>query len=68
MGNSDIKCPKCNSINFIFLPSFSGVYSGGVVCNDCGYRDTFLTYIGKQICKIEPMPVSSLHIYENIKN
>jgi len=50
-------CPKCNSEKFFkYTPFLGGWTAGPVICDDCNYRESFMSYIGKQICHVEPLP------------
>ena len=38
------------------VPLMGGKWSGSVRCKECDYRDSLMTYLGKTIITVEPLP------------
>ena len=54
-----VECPKCGAK----APEFGkwacllwGAYGGPVECKKCGYKEGFMSYIGKTMITVEPLP------------
>ena len=57
-------CHGCQSTDILrSIMIFSGPYGGSVRCNACGNVESFTTYLGKEIFKVEPLVGSTMSIY-----
>lgn len=53
---SDFPCPACGgTLHRVHMP-LTGPYSGSVVCSACDFRDTVVSFLGKQIFVVESLP------------
>lgn len=52
----EFTCPSCGSALHRVTMKFSGPYSGSVVCGSCEFRDSAISYLGKKVFIVEPLP------------
>lgn len=52
------KCPSCDkeTLKIRSMP-LSGPYSGSIICFSCNYTDSVVSFLGKQMVRVEPMPI-----------
>jgi len=58
------KCPSCNkeTLKIRSMP-LTGPYSGSIICFSCNYSESVVSYLGKQIVQVQPMPHGAEQIY-----
>lgn len=56
-------CPKCDSEMKVTRQAMTGPYGGVVHCDSCGYRDSVVAYLGRQMISIEPLPDGAEPVY-----
>jgi hypothetical protein len=51
------KCPSCDkeTLKIRSMP-LSGPYSGSIICFSCNYSDSVVSFLGKQMVRVEPLP------------
>ena len=51
------KCPSCDkeTLKIRSMP-LSGPYSGSIICLSCNYSDSVVSFLGKQMVRVEPLP------------
>lgn len=59
-----IQCPRCSSLlKRVRVAGISLSYGGQIYCTSCEYRDSAMSFIGKNLFRVEPLPEVSAPIY-----
>jgi len=64
LASPDTVCSNCGAHGLeIVSMILSGPYSGSVKCNQCGHSESVMSYLGKRIFKVEPLPTPNIVHY-----
>jgi hypothetical protein len=56
-------CPRCKGALERSMMRLFGPYSGTVRCTACDYHDSLMSYLGKSMIQVQPMPPGAALIY-----
>lgn len=60
-----VGCPRCSSetLKRVRVARFDSPYAGRVYCTSCEYRDSVMSFLGKSMFPVQPLPQGAAPIY-----
>lgn len=60
-----VGCPRCSSkaLKTVRVAGFGSPYVGQVYCTSCDYRDSVMSFLGKSLFTVQPLPEGAALIY-----
>jgi len=63
--SEEFTCPRCEAqLERSRGLMISGPWAGSVRCTKCDYRDSVLSYLGKSMVQVQPMPPGAVLVYD----
>ena len=63
-NTTDIKCPRCNKGKLIYMDIMFCFTPIEVSCTECDLKESFYTFMGKELVKVEKLPEAAIAKYE----